>query len=38
MNLKDKVVIITGASMGIGKPMAQILADEGCHVVVAARS
>jgi NAD(P)-dependent dehydrogenase (short-subunit alcohol dehydrogenase family) len=38
MNLKDKVVIITGASMGIGKAMALILADEGCHVVVAARS
>jgi NAD(P)-dependent dehydrogenase (short-subunit alcohol dehydrogenase family) len=38
MNLKDKVAIITGASMGIGKAMAHILADEGCHVVCAARS
>jgi NAD(P)-dependent dehydrogenase (short-subunit alcohol dehydrogenase family) len=38
MKLKDKVAIITGASMGIGKAMARILADEGCHVVCAARS
>jgi len=38
MNHKDKVAIITGASMGIGKAMAHILADEGCHVVCAARS
>ena len=38
MDLKDKVAIITGASMGIGKAMAHILADEGCHVVAAARS
>jgi NAD(P)-dependent dehydrogenase (short-subunit alcohol dehydrogenase family) len=38
MNLKDKVAIITGASMGIGKAMAYILADAGCHVVCAARS
>lgn len=35
---KDKVAIITGASMGIGQAMAYILADEGCHVVCAARS
>jgi NAD(P)-dependent dehydrogenase (short-subunit alcohol dehydrogenase family) len=38
MKHKDKVAIITGASMGIGKAMAFILADEGCHVVCAARS
>ncbi|MBN2107489.1 MAG: SDR family oxidoreductase [Deltaproteobacteria bacterium] len=38
MNLKDKVAIITGASKGIGKAMAYILADEGCHIVCAARS
>jgi 3-oxoacyl-[acyl-carrier protein] reductase len=38
MKHTDKVAIITGASMGIGKAMAFILADEGCHVVCAARS
>ena len=38
MKHKDKVAIVTGASMGIGKAMAFILADEGCHVVCAARS
>jgi NAD(P)-dependent dehydrogenase (short-subunit alcohol dehydrogenase family) len=38
MKHTDKVAIITGASMGIGKAMAYILADEGCHVVCAARS
>jgi NAD(P)-dependent dehydrogenase (short-subunit alcohol dehydrogenase family) len=38
MKHADKVAIITGASMGIGKAMAFILADEGCHVVCAARS
>ena len=38
MKHKDKVTIITGASMGIGRAMAYILADEGCHVVCAARS
>ncbi|MEI6128083.1 MAG: SDR family oxidoreductase [Pseudomonadota bacterium] len=38
MKHKDKVAIVTGASMGIGQAMAYILADEGCHVVCAARS
>ena len=38
MNLKDKIAIITGASMGIGRAMAYVLADQGCHVVCAARS
>ena len=38
MKHTDKVAIVTGASMGIGKAMAFILADEGCHVVCAARS
>jgi short-subunit dehydrogenase len=35
--LKDKVVIITGASSGIGQACALAFAAEGCNVVLAAR-
>jgi NAD(P)-dependent dehydrogenase (short-subunit alcohol dehydrogenase family) len=35
---KDKVAIVIGASSGIGRAIACILADEGCDVVCAARS
>jgi NAD(P)-dependent dehydrogenase (short-subunit alcohol dehydrogenase family) len=35
--LKDKVVVITGASSGIGRAAAIALAREGCKVVLAAR-
>ena len=38
MKQLDKVAIVTGASMGIGKAICHILADEGCHLVCAARS
>jgi len=38
MRLKDKVVIVTGASKGLGVAMAEICASEGAHVVLAARS
>lgn len=36
-NVKDKVVIITGASSGIGEAAAKLLAQNGAKVVLAAR-
>lgn len=36
--MKDKVVIITGASSGIGAATARALADMGCRLTLAARS
>ena len=38
MNLRDKVIIITGASSGIGEASAKKLASEGAKVVLMARS
>lgn len=35
--LKGQVVVITGASSGIGKALAEVLAAEGCRLVLAAR-
>lgn len=34
MNLKDKVIAITGAAQGLGRAMADILADEGAHIAL----
>lgn len=38
LGLKDTVVLVTGASRGLGAAMARGLAREGAHVVAAARS
>src|SRR5665648_110176 len=38
MNLKDKVVLITGASKGIGKNISMALAKEGAIAVLASRN
>jgi NAD(P)-dependent dehydrogenase (short-subunit alcohol dehydrogenase family) len=38
MSHKEKVAIVTGASMGIGRAIAIILADKGYDIVCAARS
>jgi NADP-dependent 3-hydroxy acid dehydrogenase YdfG len=36
-NIQDKVVVITGASSGIGEASARLLASQGAHVVLGAR-
>src|SRR3984893_15267972 len=36
-NIKDKVVVITGASCGIGESTAKLLAERGAKVVLGAR-
>ena len=38
LNLTNKVAIITGASRGIGRAIAEVLAQEGMRLVLAARS
>ena len=36
--LKDRVIVITGASSGIGEAMAKVYAAQGARVVLGARS
>ena len=38
IQLKDKVVVITGAGKGLGKELARILSVEGCKTVICSRS
>ena len=37
LNLKGKRALVTGASKGIGRACAQVLAEEGCAVMIASR-
>ncbi|MFH2057042.1 MAG: SDR family oxidoreductase [bacterium] len=38
LGLKDRVALVAGASSGIGKAIAQVLAAEGCRVAILART
>lgn len=37
MSLKNKTVLVTGASAGFGKAIAEVLAKEGCRLILTAR-
>ncbi len=38
LNLNNKTALITGASKGIGKSIAESMAEEGCNLIISARS
>ena len=38
LKLKDRIAVVTGGTKGIGSGIAEVLAEEGCHVVVNYRS
>lgn len=38
MGLKGKIVLITAASLGIGKAVAELFAQEGCKIAISSRS
>jgi NAD(P)-dependent dehydrogenase (short-subunit alcohol dehydrogenase family) len=38
LNLNNKTAVVTGASKGIGREVANVLAEEGCNVVLVARN
>lgn len=38
LEIRDRVAIVTGGGMGIGKAVAQFLAEEGCKVAICART
>jgi NADP-dependent 3-hydroxy acid dehydrogenase YdfG len=38
MSIKDKVIVITGASGGIGRATAKLLAKQGAFVVLGSRN
>ena len=37
LQLKDKVALVTGASVGLGRTIAKLLAAEGCRLAIVAR-